>query len=357
MIDLDNIRPTDLPKLDPAGMHAVIAGLPKQCIQAMALTEQSAAVIPDKKYRAAVICGMGGSAIAGDLLASYLTDKAAFPVIVNRNYGLPGWVGRDDLVIASSYSGDTEETLAGFDESLARGAAICGITSGGELQRRCGERGLPCLEIPGGLPPRGALGYSLFGILGTLIKSRLVPDCRVEVMETVRLLETLAKEYDPGAPSSSNRAKSLAQQLHNGMPVIYASSDSMGGVARRWANQLNENAKVLSYWALFPELCHNEIVGWEKLPEIRKQTRVVFLEDQDDHPRNALRARIVKEILDPSAAGLFTVKSQGTSLLARMLSLVYLGDWVSLYLAHLNQVDPTPVQRIAELKVRLKEAR
>lgn len=357
MIDLDAIRPADLKRGDPAGMHAVIAGLPKQCLQAMAITEQSAARIPQRRYRCIVVCGMGGSAIAADILSSYLQDKLDAPVLVNRDYGLPGWAGPDDLVIASSYSGDTEETLSGFAEALRKGAMVFGITSGGELKRRCGEQNLPCLEIPGGLPPRGALGYSFFGILGTLLQSGLIPDCRAEVVEAIKLLEALAAEYGPASPASANRAKSLAQQLHNGMPLVYAAADPLAAVARRWANQINENGKMLSYWALFPELCHNEIVGWEQLPEVRRQTRVVFLQDEADHPRNALRVKIVKELLDPYCPGLHTVTSRGPSLLARLFSLTYLGDWVSLYLAYLNGADPTPVSRIGELKTRLKEAR
>lgn len=357
MIDLDAIRPAELERCDPAGMHEVIAGLHRQSVQAMALTEQSAAVVPARSYRAAVVCGMGGSAIAGDLLAALAQGSAPFPIAVNRNYGLPGWVGRDDLVIVSSYSGDTEETLSAFAAAEERGATIAAITSGGELDRRCRQGGHPCLVIPGGLPPRGALGFLFFGLLGTLLRSQLIPDCRGDVMETIQQLEALTKEYEPSSPAAANRAKTLALQLHGGIPIVYASADGMAGAARRWANQLNENAKVLSYWALFPELCHNEIVGWEKLPELRRQARVVFLEDRGDHPRNALRARIVKEVLNASAAGLFTVQSRGDSLLARMFSLICLGDWTSLYLAYLHQTDPTPVARIAELKNRLRDAR
>ncbi len=357
MIDLDDIRPGDLERCDPAGMHEVIAGLPKQCIRAMAITEQSPARVPPRAYRAVVVCGMGGSAIAGDLLASYLMDKLAAPVVVSRDYGLPAWVAAGDLVIASSYSGDTEETLSGFDQALARGAAIVGVCSGGQLRQRCAERGLPCLEIPGGLPPRGALGYSLFGILGTLLASQAIPDCRADIMEAVKLLEALAAEYGPAAPAAANRAKSLAQQLHNGMPVIYAAAHPLAAVARRWSNQINENSKMLSYWALMPELCHNEIVGWEKLPDVRRQARVVFLQDEADHQRNILRMRIVKELLEPNCPVLLTVNSRGGTLLARILSLSYLGDWVSLYLGYLGGADPTPVARITELKARLQEAR
>jgi glucose/mannose-6-phosphate isomerase len=357
MIDLDNLRPADLGKADPAAMHAMIAGLPKQCVAAMAITEQNDSAIAAKPYRSILICGMGGSAIGGDLLAAYLQDKTDCPVIVNRNYGLPRWAGPSELVIVSSYSGDTEETLSGLDEAERRGSAIAAITSGGALLRRCRERGYPCVEIPGGLPPRGALGYSFFGILGLLLRSALIKDCREEVVETIRLLESLAQEYAPAAPAAGNRTKSLAQQLHGCLPVVYASVDSLAGAARRWANQFNENAKVLSYWALFPELCHNEIVGWEKLPELRQRTRVVFLQDQADHPRNALRMRTVKELLDPQCPGLLTVSSRGVSPLARLFSLIYLGDWTSLYLAYLNGADPTPVTRIAELKTRLQEAR
>jgi glucose/mannose-6-phosphate isomerase len=355
MINLDNINSQLLSDLDPTGMGKIIAGFPDQCREAISIAETSDAKLPSKNFRNIVICGMGGSAIAGDIVASYLSGLVSSAVFVQRNYGLPEWVNEDDLVIASSYSGETEETLAGFEGAVTRKANIAAITSGGKLVKRCRELSLPFITIPGGFPPRGALGYSFFTLLGLFISNGIIADQKAGLDETLGILDKLRDSYAVSKPVFNNLAKQLASDIYGFLPVIYASSDLLAPVGRRWANQLNENSKVLSYWAVLPELCHNEIVGWEKLPEIRSRTKIIILRDAGDHVRNSLRFDVLQGIIKAESGGIINVESSGSSKLARMFSLLYLVDFVSYYLALLNETDPMPVKRIDQLKSVLKE--
>jgi len=357
MTDLDNIDSRLLEKFDPAGMGKIIAGFPSQCRQAVEIARKADVKLPRTAYRNIVICGMGGSAIAGDILASCLADVIPSAIFVQRNYGLPGWVGTDDLVVASSYSGETEETLADFEEALKRKSTVAAITSGGKLKERCLSLGLPFITIPGGLPPRGALGYSFFALFGLFISSGLISTQEEGLNETLAILGKLSGDYSADKPGPENKAKQIATDIYGYLPVVCASSDLLAPVARRWANQLNENAKILSYWAVMPELCHNEIVGWEKLPDIRSKAKIFLLQDSGDHPRNSLRFDVLQDIINTEAAGIIKIKSQGITKLARMFSLLYLADFISYYLALLNEVDPMPVKRIDRLKSVLKERR
>ena len=353
MIDLNNYEPAFLKKADPSDMYGVICAMPRQAREVLEIADKTEMSLAGDSCRSLVICGMGGSAIAGDIISAYGQDKMAMPVWVQRNYGLPGWAGTNDLAVISSYSGDTEESLSAYHQAHQKGLRILGITSGGKLKSLCQQNNNTCLMIPGGLPPRGALGYSFFGLWGMLTKLGLIKASRSEAMEAVSLLETLAAEFAMENPSPKNQAKELAAKLHHHLPVIYSSVDSLWPVARRWTNQINENAKMLSYCVFFPELCHNEIVGWQELPRIRENTKIVMLSDREDHKSNNLRAGIISELLKTEASEIIKIETRGQSLLARMFSAIFLGDMTSYYLALLNQADPTPVERIKFLKSKL----
>ncbi|MDP2807942.1 MAG: bifunctional phosphoglucose/phosphomannose isomerase, partial [bacterium] len=342
---------------DPSDMYGVITSMPRQARDVLDIVDKTEMSLADNSCRSLIICGMGGSAIAGDIISAYGQDKMAMPVWVQRNYGLPGWANGQDLVVISSYSGDTEESLSAYQQAHKNGMRILGLTSGGKLKTLCQQNNNPCLIIPGGLPPRGALGYSFFGLWGMLTKLGLIKAPRSEAVEAIELLETLVSEFSLENQAPKNQAKELALKLQNHLPVIYSSVDSLWPVARRWTNQINENAKMLSYCAFFPELCHNEIVGWQELPQIRQSAKIVMLSDREDHISNELRAGIISELLKTEAAETITVKTRGESLLARMFSAIFLGDMTSYYLALLNQVDPTPVERIKFLKSKLGDGK
>jgi len=353
MIDLNKLEPAFLKQADPSDMYGVICSMPRQAREALDIVDKTEMSLADNSCRSLIICGMGGSAIAGDIISAYGQDKMAMPVWVQRNYGLPGWAGRQDLAVISSYSGDTEESLSAYHQAHQAGMKILGITSGGKLKALCRQNNDPCLIIPGGLPPRGALGYSFFVLWGMLGKLGLIKASRSEAAEAISLLETLVSEFALGNPAPKNQAKELAAKLHNHLPVVYSSVDSLWPVARRWTNQINENSKMLSYCVFFPELCHNEIVGWQELPQIRQNTKIVMLSDRQDHRSNVLRAGIISGILKAEAAEIIKIETRGESLLARMFSAIFLGDMASYYLSLLNQVDPTPVERIKFLKSKL----
>ncbi|MFA5834794.1 MAG: bifunctional phosphoglucose/phosphomannose isomerase [Bacteroidota bacterium] len=339
-------------KHDPKGMRNLILNFPKQAEEAVVIGNAAKIKLKIKKIQNILITGLGGSAIGGDLLRAYLADKCDVPVIVNRHYYFPEYVGKNSLVIVSSYSGNTEETVSAYKDAIKRKAMIFCITSGGEVERMAKKYKHPYIKIPGGLPPRAALGYSFFPTLITLSKLRFIKDQKKEIKETLALLNTLSATYS-NHDASDNRALNLAKALQGKLPLIYSGADKFDTVNTRWRGQISENAKTLAYGHVFPELNHNEIVGWEVLTDIMKKIHIVILRDAQDYKRIQLRMDVSKEIIGGLADGITEVYSEGKSLLARTFSLLYLADWFSFYLAILNGVDPSPVKKIDFLKEEL----
>ena len=340
--------------VDTSNMYNLIRGFAEQAKDAVAIGKTAKVKIKARGIDAIVLCGLGGSAIGGDLLRSYLAAELRVPFFINRHYTLPGFVGPGMLVIVASYSGNTEEALAAFKESLKRRARILCISSGGTLGKLAKAKRRPMIVVPGGLPPRAALGYSFFPLLMTFMKLKLVSNKNREISETIKLLTQKAEEYGNPDPQT-NRAFQLAEQLHGRLGVVYSSTDRFDAVNTRWRGQFAENGKSLAFGHVFPEMNHNELVGWKVLKDQMREMQVFILRDKDDHKRIQLRMEITKGILDDYTSHVTEVWSEGTSPLARMFSLVYLGDWVSYYLAILNKEDPTPVQVIDRLKTELRE--
>jgi glucose/mannose-6-phosphate isomerase len=341
-----------LHRIDASNMRELLLRFPDQIEEAIAIGEKSSIRVDLSKVSSIVITGLGGSAIGGDLLRSYLADEVSIPIVVNRHYFLPQFVTKKSLVIVSSYSGNTEETIAAHRDALKRGARILCISSNGTTERIAKQHKNALIKIPGDFPPRAALGYSFFPILVTLIRSGLVRGRVRDLQETVGLLKKKAVLY--GAPtSSSNDALNIARELKGRLPVIYSTTEHLDSVNLRWRTQLAENAKVLAYGNLLPEMNHNELVGWNVLKKLMKGIVVVILRDAEEHPRVRVRLDLTKKVVARYSSHIIEVKSGGESLLARMFSLIYLGDWVSYYLALLNEVDPTPVKVIDFLKAEL----
>lgn len=331
----------ELAAVDRSGAADVLASFPTQCRRGLALAE-GVPLTGLGGFSRLVVLGMGGSGIAGVLLASILPVE----VVPVRDYTLPPWIGEESLVVALSYSGDTEETLAAFAAARARTRRLLAVTSGGELGALCARDGIPWIEIPTGYQPRAALGYLLFPLLGLGARLGLVPD----LGEAVVVLEELAGELAPG--DEENEAQRLARALRGRVALVYGAGPR-AAVAYRWKTQLNENAKAPAFWAELPELCHNEVVGYELTRSLLPQATVVFLRSGHDHPRVEKRIEILGELLSGRGIPWIAVRGRGRGPLADLFSLLYLGDWVSYYLALLNGVDPTPVAIIAELKARL----
>lgn len=334
--------------LDPQQMYETIAAFPEQWERGrQRALETNLGGLSLEGSNHVVILGMGGSAIGGDLLRTLALQTGVVPVSVFRGYTLPAWVGSKTLVVASSYSGNTEETLSALDEAQQRDARIACITSGGELSRRAAENDWPVIELEGGLQPRAALGYSLTAVLTLAEKIGLLTFGAAAWDETQRLLEDQAARY---AGDGDHLARSLARSIQGTLPVVYAGVGLLEAVAMRWQTQLHENSKTLAYGNLFPELNHNEIMGWERPDDLHRALTILVLRDRADHPQVQRRMEVTASLVADRANAWHLIDSEGESPLARVLSLINLGDWVSFYLAMSYEVDPTPVHLISRLK-------
>jgi glucose/mannose-6-phosphate isomerase len=300
-----------------------------------------------------IVAGMGGSAIGGELLKDYARSQAQVPIEINREYTLPAYADKRSLVIVVSYSGETEETLSAFLDAQRRHCMTFCISSGGNLLEFAEKLNVPYLRAPAGMPPRAASPYLFVPQLILLEKMELVSGVSQGLSEALKLLEKVSRESSPETPTKSNPAKSLALGINGTVPIVYGFG-IYRGVALRWKQQFNENAKVTAKWEAFPELDHNEIVGWEKADEQAKHFSTVFIRDKTE--LGEIRSRIeTTKTLMPKTSNKFEVWSKGKGTLAKMLSTILVGDFTSIYLAILRGVDPTPVKTIATLKKKLGE--
>ncbi len=353
MRELDSFNKIE--KIDESSMLELIESFPDQCQDAKRIGDEFELPKELKRsYRNIVCTGLGGSAIGADLVRSYIAGDAQVPVLVNRNYTFANFVNEDTLVIVSSYSGNTEETLSAYHEAVSRGSSIIVVTSGGKLEKAAKKDSIPCLIMPEGFPPRCALGYSFFPLLTVLAKIGIIKDQAGDIDDAIHNLRRLRdSKIGYKVPRKDNPAKKMAVEIFGKLPVIYASQDHIDAVATRWRGQLAENSKTLSSGHLFPEMNHNEIVGWENPKKVLKECVAIVLRDTDDHPRISRRMDATISLLKRGKVRVLPVFSSGKELLARILSLVYIGDFVSFYLAILNGIDPTPVNNIIYLKKEL----
>lgn len=334
-------------------MYDLIKSFPEQAAEAIKIAGKSKIKFSLSKIRNIVVTGLGGSAIGGDILRSYSASQTKIPLLVNRSYTLPEFVDSNSLVVVSSYSGGTEETISAYAQARKKGAQILIISSGGKIGETASKLGHNWVKIPGGLPPRAALGYSFFSLLTAFQKVGFLKSKPAEMKETLALLKQLSDEYSDY--EKNPMPLRLADQLMNMLPIVYSSTERFDAVNLRWRGQMEENAKTVAYGNFFPEMNHNEIVGYSTLKDLLSRFLVIYLLDEGDHPRVAARFNFVKEIIRPYCSNVVEIHSQGKSLLARMFSLIHLGDWTSYYLAIKKNVDPTPVSNIDMLKKSLSE--
>jgi glucose/mannose-6-phosphate isomerase len=339
-------------RIDPQGMLARIRDLPHQCRAAW--QEAQTLELPDD-YRdidKVAILGMGGSAIAGDFVRSLVALESPIPIFSHRDYELPLLVDDRTLLIASSYSGNTEEVLSSFERGLGTGAKKVVITTGGRLLTTARANGVPAFVFHYESEPRAALGYGIMPLLAIAQKVGIVADKDEDVDEAIAAMVGLATRIDETVPLDRNPAKQLAQRLHQRLPVIY-SAGILAQVARRWKGQLNETSKMWCFYEELPEANHNALVGYGLPKEIAAKALVVFLRAPSLHPRILLRYELTQTALEEAGVESATVDAEGKSPLAQIMSAVLFGDWVSLYLAILNGVAPAPTPPIAKLKDRL----
>jgi glucose/mannose-6-phosphate isomerase len=339
-------------RIDPQGMLDRIRDLPHQCRAAW--QEIQALQLPDNyaDIENVVILGMGGSAIAGDLLCSLVALESPIPVFSHRDYELPLLVDGRTLLIASSYSGNTEEVLSCFERGLGTGAKKVVVTGGGKLLTTARANGVPAFVFHYPAEPRAALGYSFMPLLAIAQKVDIVADKDEDVDEAIAVMLGLATRIDETVPLDRNPAKQLAQRLHQRLPVVYGAG-ILTQVARRWKGQLNETSKMWCFYEELPEANHNALVGYGLPKEIAAEALVVFLRAPSLHPRILLRYDLTQTALEEAGVESATVDAEGKSPLAQMMSAVLFGDWVSLYLAVLNGVAPAPTPPIVTLKERL----
>jgi glucose/mannose-6-phosphate isomerase len=337
-LDADSIE-----RVDPAGMLGDVLAQPLQLGDALWRT-QSAGIRPRDQSAGMVVCGMGGSAIGGDLAKAALGDRATRPITVVRGYALESWIPPGSLVLCASYSGDTEETLACFEAAGAAGTQRVALTTGGKLAELARAEGVPVIGVPAGMQPRAAVIYMTIATLHCAAAAGVCESLASEAEGTVPLLSSLVEEWGPDAPEDS-LAKSLARALDGTVPVIYGAGIT-GPAATRWKNQVNENVMQPAVAGVLPEANHNDLCAWERADEFGRWS-AVLLDDAELHPQLRRRIELTSDIV--GAHG-HVVASRGSSRVERVLSLVFLGDLVSVYMAALAGVDPTPVAVLERFK-------
>jgi len=342
-------------RTDPSGMLSLVQSFSAHMEDAWGIGRDFAEGLVAGRYRQVVVCGMGGSAIGGDMLRSFFGDRLEAPLTSVRDYKVPAHVDDGAFVLISSYSGNTGETLSAYESLRGRGATVVAVSGGGELEKRCRRDSVPFCRIPGGMPPRAAIAYSFFPMLQILRAAGVADFGDGEFVEALDTARRLAAEYAPGDPD--NAAARLAQVLRGNVPWVYSGPGLMEAIARRWACQFNENSKSPAHFAVFPELNHNEIVGWRKdgAGDVYRRVIVLSLEDRDDHELTRRQTGIALGIEEPIAGRVFRFDGGGGDRLSRMVSLLVLGDFTSVYLAYLYGVDPTPVENIDYLKKQLSK--
>lgn len=325
-------------------MKPLIEGFTEQLRDALKIG-QAAKVRPAKKeIRNVVIAGMGGSGIGGSLVASFTQDELKVPIIINKSYNFPVFINEHTLYIASSFSGNTEETIESLQKALNAGAQCVAITSGGKIEAIAKENDMEVIHIPGGSgSPRANIGYSIVQLLFMLHYKGLISASFVNQLEgSISLLEQEEEDI-------LKRAEKLGNGVKGYLPVFYADS-RIHPVAVRIQQQLNENGKHLAHTNSFPEMNHNELVGWEHPEQVLEDSKVYFLKTDYDHPRVRERFEISREIFSKKAASIIDIEAKGKSLLEQCLYLIHLTDWVSYFLAKANDADPFTIDAIDHLK-------
>ena len=340
--------------LDTLGMLDAAANLPEQIAGAV---ERSRGLdnLPEKEeIEQVVVLGMGGSAIAGEVLQAAAGPYLPVPVLVFRSYSVPAFVGEGSLVFAISFSGDTEETVEGVTEAAMQGARVVAITRGGELARRASSWDAPIVDIPEDIPqPRAGLGALAIPALVVLEEIGLFHgashwiDLAIDQVTTRR--DRLTR---PG-----NHAEDLARRIGRTIPLIYGGGGLGSVAAHRWKTQMNENAKVPAFYNSHPEVCHNEVVGWGQHGDLTRQAfTLVNLRHDFEHPQVMERFRVVNDLMDEVVAGIHEIQAEGEGELAQLLDMILVGDFVSLHLAFQEGIDPGPVPVLDDIKAALRGA-
>ncbi|MFN0202685.1 MAG: bifunctional phosphoglucose/phosphomannose isomerase [Bacteroidia bacterium] len=321
-------------------MKSFIETFTQQLVESQGIADKAVVTPKQTDIRNIVLTGLGGSAFGGEITKGYLATRAKVPFLICREYEVPAFVNEHTLLLACSYSGNTEETLSAFVQAEAQGAEIVCITSGGTLKKWAEEKGKNLIVIPSGYPPRAAAGFAVIQQLEVLKAYNIIGDYRADMAEATEIVRTFA-DYD--------LVKEVAKEMKGKFLFAYASIQ-MESIAIRWRQQIEENSKQLMSHHIVPEMNHNELVGWKQPAELMKYTHTTFIQSDFDHARVRLRMDLNKQIIGEHCPCIRTVNAKGTGYMAQAFYLLHLGDWISYYLAEENQEDPSPVKVIDFLK-------
>jgi len=349
MSDPADVQPE---RLDTVGMYDLTAGLPEQ-VQAAAANARGLDGLPDKAtIEHVVVLGMGGSGVAGDILAASAGPFMSVPVVTVKSYELPAFVSDASLVFAISCSGKTEETLEAATEAAMQGAKVVAITQGGELGKLAAGWGAPTISVPDIPQPRAALGAMAIPPLVVLEEIGLFPGAQ----QWIDLAVDQLKRRRDALVKGDNEAERLARRIGRRIPLLHGGGAVGATAAQRWKTQINENANAPAFWAAQPELCHNEIQGWGQHGDVTRQVlSLIRLRHDSEHPQIMRRFDLTADYMREVVGGIDDVQAEGDGDLAQLLDLILFGDFVSLHLAFQEGIDPGPVPTLVELKQRLTQ--
>lgn len=335
--------------LDSLGLIDAMAGQGRAFDEARRGAEQADLHWRPGMFRSLAVAGMGGSAIAADITLGVYRDRLRVPAAVLRDYTIPGWVGPETLVVVSSYSGETEETLTACAQATEDGVPCLSITSGGKLGGRYRDMGVPVIDLPPGLQPRAAWVRLLVPLVVALSRLELIGPVDADLDDARRAIARAIDEWGPQVPSDDNPAKRMAFELLDTVPVFWG-AETTAALAQRFKGQINENAKVPAFWGVLPEVGHNEICGFEGMGAFGSLCRMIMLRDPHHHRQVGRRFDHTRALIEPHVGGVLEVEGRGDTAFGRAVELLMLADYVSLYLGVLRGVDPGPVEAITKLK-------
>jgi glucose/mannose-6-phosphate isomerase len=328
-------------------MKVLIEGFSEQLRDALRIGHDAQVSAPEREIRNVLVAGMGGSGIGGSLVSALAQNELKVPISVSKSYDIPSFVDQHTLFIASSFSGNTEETISALEQALKAGAQCVAITSGGTIGKMAAQNQMDVINIPGeSKSPRANIGYSAIQLLFMLHYKGLLSN------RFIQEIEVCAMQLDAEEENLRLQAEKLANSMKGYLPILYADS-KVFPVAVRIQQQINENGKHMAHANEFPEMNHNELVGWEHPAQVLKDSKVYFLRTAYDNPRVVARMRVCQDIFQEHAASVNEITARGDSFLGQCFYLIHLTDWVSYFLAAANDVDPFPVKAIDHLKSEL----
>ena len=335
-------------KYDPENEFQVLIDSYKQ-IEYAWNNQLDVSSIDKSKIKNIILTGLGGSAIGGDLIQNYFRTELNYPYTVNRNYDLPLYADNETLVIASSYSGNTEETLSALNQAIEKKSQIICVTTGGKMEEIARTNNIPVIILQKGFQPRYALWINFFSVVKALHSLKLVPDQNENVKQAIDLLKRKGKEHSGDHSSAVN----LAENMIGFLPLIYAVSDYTSVVATRLKGQFNENSKQHAFFNNLPELDHNEIMGWESFKPQQANIKLINILDDDYNPQIKKRFTVSSDLIAKAGAEIINLKSEEPTSKLRLIDLIYLGDWTTYYFAIIRAVNPTAIENINYLKAHL----